>query len=340
MNSRLTIAAFIIACLGMLWLAFAWTAHPPAPLPIENSLMDTSSGNTPVRDNEPIYPLKPANNLHPGKVALGRQLFFDARLSSDQSISCASCHPMEHGGADSRPLSVGVNGARGEVNAPSVLNAANNFRQFWDGRAATLEEQAAGPITNPREMAASLPTVIARLNADKAMRTAFNAIYPEGISRQGITDAIAEFERSLPLPSRFDRWLNGDHNAINSDEQNGYLLFKKHGCIACHQGVNIGGNLYQRFGVMSSYFAQKATSSRADLGRYNLTGREEDRHVFKVPSLRNIELTAPYFHDASAQTLEEAVNIMGKFQLGVELPKRDVQLIIAFLRTLTGEQAP
>ena len=337
MNTRSAIIALVVASLALIWAVLAWTtpAKPGLPPPDQPSL--SASTEVTARSGEPIHPLPPTPALNPGKLALGRQLFFDTRLSGDNSLSCASCHVLEQGGADNKPVSVGVNGALGEINAPSVLNAANNFRQFWDGRAATLEEQAAGPVTNPREMAATWPQVIDRLNADGELRAAFLRNYPDGVTRQNITAAIAEFERSLPRPSRFDRWLRGEHNAISSAEQNGYQLFKKHGCVGCHQGVNIGGNLFQRFGVMSSYFAGKNPVTHADLGRYNITGREEDRYVFKVPSLRNVELTAPYFHDASASTLEDAVRTMGRLQLGLDLPDQDVGQIVAFLKSLTTE---
>jgi len=341
MNPRAAILALLTACLGLGWLLMSWTdmkrgTHPSSG----NASIATEEQPQPVRNNEPLAPLPPATRLDPDKVALGRQLFHDTRLSADQSLSCASCHQLDQGGADGRRVSIGVNGALGEINAPSVLTAALNFRQFWDGRAATLEEQAAGPITNPKEMAASWPLVMSRLRNDLALKSKFDQLYPDGLSPKNITRAIAEFERSLPQPSRFDRWMRGEHNAISSDEQNGYQLFKKHGCIGCHQGVNVGGNLFQRFGIMTDYFADKTAITHADLGRYNLTGREEDRHVFKVPSLRNVALTAPYFHDASTSSLHEAVAIMGRYQLGVELPARDIALIAEFLNTLTGERLP
>lgn len=290
--------------------------------------------------DEPLRALPPLPKLDPAKVALGRQLFHDPRLSGDNTIACFNCHDLGRGGVDGLPRSIGVGGAVGGINAPSVLMAANNFRQFWDGRAGTLEEQAAGPVTNPLEMAATWPQVLDKLGADSEMKKTFERLYPEGLSPATIVAAIAEFERSLPRPSRFDRWLNGDERAISSEELSGYRVFKRHGCATCHQGVNIGGNLYQRFGVMANYFATKKELTPADLGRYNVTHREEDRHIFKVPSLRNVALTAPYFHDASAATLEEAVSIMGRYQLGVDLPRQDVAFIVAFLKSLTSEEAP
>lgn len=289
---------------------------------------------------EPLRPLPPPPVLDPAKVELGRQLFHDPRLSKDDSLACAGCHDLKRGGVDGKARSVGVGGAVGGINAPTVLSAAYNFRQFWDGRAATLEDQAAGPITNPIEMASTWPEVLRKLGADRSIKDAFTRLYPEGLSPKSIVSAIADFERSLPRRSRFDRWLEGDERAINSDELAGYHLFKRHGCTACHQGVNIGGNLYQRFGVMADYFAARGGETDADQGRFNVTGQDEDRHRFKVPSLRNVALTAPYFHDGSAATLDQAVRIMGRYQLGMELKPRDVQLIVAFLGSLTSEEAP
>lgn len=296
--------------------------------------------SVPGAQDEPLRALPPLARLDEAKVELGRQLFHDRRLSKDNSLACSSCHDLGRGGVDGLPRSIGVGGAVGGINAPSVLSAAYNFRQFWDGRAATLEEQAAGPVTNPIEMASTWPQVLQKLGADAELKRTFERLYPEGLTPASIVAVIAEFERSLPRPSRFDRWLNGDERAISSEELSGYRVFKRHGCTACHQGVNIGGNLFQRFGVMADYFAGKKEQTAADQGRYNVTGREEDRHLFKVPSLRNVALTAPYFHDASAATLDEAVTVMGRYQLGVDLPAKDVQLIVAFLKSLTSEVTP
>ncbi len=288
---------------------------------------------------EPIRPMPEPQGLDPKKVALGSKLFHDTRLSADNTLSCASCHPLDRGGADGLPVSIGVGGAVGGINAPSVLTAAYNFRQFWDGRAASLEEQAGGPVVNPIEMGATWPKVIEKLSDDVEIKQQFSRVYRNGLTPDNIQDAIAEFERSLARPGRFDRWLNGDSNALSNDEVAGYRLFRKHGCTGCHQGVNVGGNLYQRFGTMAPYFSPGSTS-KADLGRYNVTGREADKHFFKVPSLRNVALTAPYFHNAAATTLEDAVRVMGLYQLGLELPAQDVDLIVKFLGTLNSEVSP
>jgi cytochrome c peroxidase len=340
MRLRWLLALALLVALLVLGWAVGWLAHAPQP---ERSHTIVSPSELTQRPDEPITPLPDiaqSPRLNPQVVELGRRLFHDKRLSVDNSLSCASCHPLDRGGVDGLPRSVGVGGVEGGINAPSVLTAALNFRQFWDGRAGTLEEQAGGPVLNPIEMAANWPLVLGKLRADAEIKRLFEQLYPSGLTPENIRSAIADFERSLPKPSRFDRWLKGDDSAISATELAGYRLFKRHGCSACHQGVNVGGNLYQRFGIMEDYFASKATITEADLGRYNVTRNDEDRHLFKVPSLRNVALTAPYFHDASTPSLEQAVAIMGRYQLGVALPQTDVALIVAFLNSLTAEAQP
>lgn len=288
--------------------------------------------------DEPIKPLAAKLNLDARKVNLGRSLFHDKRLSKDNSLSCASCHDIAAGGVDGKQFAVGIKGQVGPINTPTVLNSGLNFRQFWDGRAATLEEQAAGPVHNPGEMGSNWNEVLAKLSQDKAFVDQFKVAYPNGLQPRNIQDAIATFERSLNTPSRFDRYLLGDGNALQDEERQGYQLFKNYGCVACHQGVGVGGNMYQTFGVLGNYFKDKGKTTDADLGRYAVTKNEADRHVFKVPSLRNVELTAPYFHDGSAKTLDEAVEVMFRYQLGRSAPAADKGLIVKFLKTLTGEK--
>lgn len=285
-----------------------------------------------------LLPLPAAAPQDIRRVALGERLFFDPRLSADHSISCATCHRLERGGADGMSVSIGIGGARGAINAPTVFNSAYSFAQFWDGRAATLEEQAAGPIHNPSEMGSSWAIVVERLNTDTTLREAFAKAYPDGVTAANVADAIASFERTLVTPDApFDRYLAGDRLALSPLAVDGYHRFRDYGCISCHQGRLLGGNMYQKFGVFRDYFAGRALTT-ADLGRYNVTGREEDRHVFKVPTLRNIALTAPYFHDASTDSLAVAVTTMGRYQLGRELSPDDVKAIVAFLESLTGKQ--
>jgi cytochrome c peroxidase len=239
---------------------------------------------------------------------------------------------------DGKARSIGINGAEGDINAPTVFNCGLNFKQFWDGRADTLEEQIDGPTHNPKEMGSTWPQIVEKLAADADLVKVFAASYPAGVTSDTIKDAIATFERSLTTPdSRFDRYLRGDTKALTEDEKKGYGLFKSLGCISCHQGMNAGGNMFQPFGVMADYFANR-TETKADLGRYNVTGLPQDKHKFRVPGLRNVELTAPYFHDASAKTLEDAVRLMAEYQLGQPIDDEKVRLITAFLKTLTGEQ--
>ncbi|MFT4927129.1 MAG: cytochrome c peroxidase [Phenylobacterium sp.] len=281
-------------------------------------------------------PLKPFQ-LDQAVVALGDQLFHDVRLSGDNTIACASCHIIAQGGVDQQQHSTGVSGRKGDINSPTVFNAAFNFKQFWDGRVNTLEEQVNGPINNAKEMDSNWPQVIGKLSQDKALKSTFKKLFKGGITADNIRHAIATYERSLTTPNaRFDQYLRGDSAALSKDEIKGFERFKKLGCNSCHQGVNLGGNMFQTFGVMRDYFANRETLRQSDLGRYNVTKNPQDKHKFKVPSLRNIALTAPYFHDGSAPTLEQAVTTMAYYQLGLRLTQPEVEELVKFLNTLTG----
>ena len=287
---------------------------------------------------EPIRPIPETVEVDAEKVALGRALFHDTLLSKDNSISCASCHELREGGDDGRRVSVGIEGQEGMINAPTVFNVGFNFKQFWDGRASTLEDQVDDPLQSPLEMGSLWPDVVAKLYEHEDYPGRFNAIYPDGITRKNIKNALAEFMRSLVTPnSRFDRWLGGEEDALNEHERRGYALFKSYGCVSCHQGANVGGNMFQVFGVINEYFKRRGNITEADMGRYNVTGNAADRHSFKVPSLRMAAMTAPYLHDGSAETLREAVDAMFEFQLGREAPDEDKEAIVAFIRTLAGE---
>jgi len=286
--------------------------------------------------NEPIRPLPEKVDVDPAKVALGKRLFFDTRFSRDDKVSCGSCHDFSKGGADGQPRSPGVDGRLGPVNSPTVFNAGFNFRQLWNGKAGSLEEQVDMAITSPNVFDSNWDSVLAKLRSDAALMREFRQIYPEGLTRRNAANALAEFERSLVTPSRFDAYLRGNADAITNEEKQGYAKFKSYGCVACHQGVNIGGNMFQVFGVMRPYLGQSTEGAGADLGRYQVTGRESDKYVFKVPSLRNVALTAPYFHNASARTLEEAVDVMIRYQLGRTASPEDKALIVKFLHALTG----
>ncbi len=278
---------------------------------------------TPIPLN-PIYDHK--------KALLGKKLFFDTRLSHNDTISCASCHILEDGGDDNIPISSGVDGKSGTRNSPTVLNARYNMTQFWDGRAKSLQDQAKDSILDPVKMGSNFQEIIIKLQIDRDYLDQFSALYEDGITGTNITDAIYEFEKTLTTPnSKYDKFLRGDIEALNSDELDGYRLFKEYGCISCHNGINIGGNLIQKIGIASEYNGD-------DLGRFNITNDSEDKFYFKVPSLRNIELTAPYLHDGETKTLKDTVLMMMRHQVGYLLKDQEVEKIIKFLKTLTGER--
>ena len=292
------------------------------------------------RAAEPVRPVELATDIDAAKAALGFALFHDPRLSVDNTVSCATCHALETAGVDNHQYSHGVNDQLGGVNAPTVYNAVYNFVQFWDGRAKTLADQAAGPPLNPVEMASeSFDQIIAKLAADKDFAKAFKSVYTNGLTEANITDAIEEFERTLITPNaRFDKWLRGDDAALTADELTGYELFKKYDCATCHVGPNLGGQSYELMGLRRHYFADRGLElTNEDNGRYKETQIERDRHRFKVPGLRNVEHTWPYYHDGTRETLEDAVRDMGIYQSGVELTSAEVDQITAFLKTLTGE---
>ena len=293
------------------------------------------------RAAEPVRPIEPLlDNELSAAAELGKALFHDTRLSVDNTVSCATCHDLSTAGVDNYQYSHGVNDLLGGVNAPTVYNAVYNFVQFWDGRAATLADQAAGPPLNPVEMASpSFDMIIDKLKADKKFAKAFKEVYPDGITQANITDAIEQFERTLITPdSRFDKWLLGDDSAITAEELEGYELFKKYDCATCHAGPNLGGLSYELMGLRKHYFAERGLEmTNEDNGRYKETQNERDRHRFKVPGLRNIEHTWPYYHDGTRETIEEAVRDMGIYQSGVELTEPEISKITAFLKTLTGE---
>jgi cytochrome c peroxidase len=291
------------------------------------------AGNS-ARPGEPIQPIQLPTDLDQRKVELGKMLFFDPRLSRSGWISCNSCHNLSMGGGDNLPSSIGHQWFQGPINAPTVLNASYSLAQFWDGRAANLQEQAGGPIANPGEMALGHTLAVEVLDSIPAYVARFQDIYGMGPDLDTLTDAIAEFERTLVTPnSRFDLWLKGDDDALTEQEQDGYRLFKLTGCVGCHNGPAVGGTAFQKMGSFFRY----ETDNEAT-GRFAITGRPGDRQRFKVPSLRNIELTYPYFHDGAVWTLEEAVTTMAKVQLNREFSPEGLAKVVAFLKSLTGEQ--
>ena len=283
-----------------------------------------------------LQPLPELADEDPAKVALGDALFHDVRLSADDTISCASCHGLDMGGTDQVQFSIGVDGAVGDINAPTVFNSGFQFMQFWDGRAADLEEQADGPVTNPVEMASNWDEVTEKLQEDEAFTEAFLAVYPDGYTKENFVDAIAAFERTLITPSPFDDFLKGDASALTEEEQAGYHLFQDLSCATCHTGVILGGKSFELMGLRADYFGDRGNIIEADYGRYNVTEDEYDRFRLKVPTLRNIALTFPYMHDGTIETLEEAVEVMMTYQVGKPITPADTEAIVAFLHSLTG----
>jgi cytochrome c peroxidase len=295
---------------------------------------DRSSG---LLIEEPITPIPRGPSLDTDKVRLGEMLFQDVRLSGDDTLACASCHVLAEGGDDNRARPPGADGKPLNYNALTVFNATLNFCFNWRGNFRTLEEQNEAVLLDPRLMHATWEGLLAKLRADQMYQKAFAVVYGGDPSPAHVTDALATFQRSLITPdARFDRYLRGERDAITPEEEHGYQLFKNYGCVACHQGVGVGGNLFQRFGIFRDPFQQEPIRP-ADLGRFTVTGKAQDRFVFRVPSLRNVAVTAPYFHDGRAQTLEQAIAEMAKSQLGRVLTEQEIGSITSFLRTLTGE---
>jgi len=284
---------------------------------------------------EPIQPIAAAKISNPALVELGKKLYFDPRLSKSGFISCNSCHNLSMGGTDNIKTSIGHNWNEGPINAPTVLNSSLNVAQFWDGRAADLQAQAGGPIANPGEMAFTHTLAINVLQSIPGYVAEFRKAFgTEKVTIEEVTKAIAAFEETLVTPnSRFDKWLKGDQKALSKNELEGYKLFKDSGCVACHNGPAVGGNSFQKMGLVEAYKA----SSPAE-GRSAVTGKDADRFNFKVPTLRNVEMTYPYFHDGAANTLPEAVDTMARIQLGKKFTADENAKVVAFLKTLTGDQ--
>lgn len=317
----------VLTTAGSTW--FLTRSEPPRAVsaPVASQPEDATS--------EPLRPIVAGAPLDPARVALGARLFREPRLSRDGTVACSSCHDLDRAGVDLLPRAKGLGGAVGARNTPTVYNAWLNPTQFWDGRAASLEAQITGPLTAADEMGATWPAVLATLTADPDYARAFTAAYG-AVTRPAVEDALATFERSLSTTgSRFDRFLRGDVTAISGEEAEGYRVFKSYGCASCHQGANVGGNMFEKLGVLEEYVPPRG--GPVDLGRYKVTGREEDRHEFRVPSLRLAALTPPYFHDGSVATLEEAIQVMARYQLGRQIGAREERLLVLFLRTLPGE---
>ncbi len=282
----------------------------------------------------PTYYDNAANARTDAKVDLGRMLFYDARLSKNHDVSCNSCHDLQKFGVDGEQFSVGHKKQKGGRNSPTVYNAGAHVAQFWDGRAATLEDQAKGPVENPVEMANSAARVVATLKSIPEYVALFQKAFPESkeaVTFDNMAKAIGAFERGLVTPSRFDKFLGGDMQALTVDEQQGLKTFVEVGCTACHSGSALGGSMYQKLGLVQPY------PDATDLGRFAVTKAEADKMMFRVPSLRNVAQTAPYFHNGKHTTLNEAVDLMAKHQLGRTLTAAQTKSIVAFLNSLTGE---
>lgn len=297
-----------------------------------------TQGVADVLANNPVQPIPRNLTFDERKVALGDKLFHDKRLSGDDTVSCASCHALDKGGTDQAQFATGIGGQMGDINSPTCFNALFQFKQFWDGRAADLVEQADGPVNNPIEMGSNWTQAVGKLTQDAAFMQEFLAVYPAGPSKETCIDAIAEFERTLNTPnSAVDKYLYGDEAALTAQEKHGFDLFNSAGCAMCHVGKAMGGQSFELMGLARDYFADRGSVKKPDNGRFNVTNDEKDRHRFKVPILRNIALTFPYFHDGSTSDLNEAVDVMAKYQLGLDLPDADLAALTAFLKATTGE---
>jgi cytochrome c peroxidase len=301
--------AFAIGIVIMGGLQLAAAPSQPLNQPLESGVVA----------EEPIAPIPEPPPIDPRKVKLGERLFGDPRLSHDNSRSCSSCHDLSTNGASMKRQDVGPDGSSLPFNTPTIFNATLNFRLGWEGKLRTIQSDVKAALENPQVMGASISEAVARLAADPDLRKEFIATYGSGPDAANMVDAIASFERTLVTPdSKFDRWLTGDAAALSTEELDGYRLFKSLGCVSCHQGVNVGGNLFERHGIFHPLASPKP-------------------EILRVPSLRNVATTPPYFHDGSAQTLDEAVRKMGLAQLNSTLTDQQVNAIVAYLQTLTGK---
>lgn len=327
-NYYLTLISAVLICLCFPLVIYLTQS------PVENIKFVDKTIYEFVDVDSPIQPIPTLKSINKNLVLLGKALFHSPLLSKNNTVSCASCHMLNFGGDDGFPVSTGINNLKGSRNSPTVLNAVFNFKQFWDGRASTLGEQAAGPIHNPVEMSSNWDEIIVKLKKDKYFSESFAQLKTKEITAENIVLAIATFEETLITPNApIDQFIQGDLTALTAQQKRGFNLFKDYGCATCHQGVNIGGNLFQKLGRISDI----PTDLLEDVGRYGVTGDSFDKNVFKVPTLRNIAQTSPYFHNGSVSTLEEAVTIMARSQLGRELSQSEVSDIVALLHAFSGE---
>ncbi|MBO5255833.1 MAG: heme-binding domain-containing protein, partial [Opitutales bacterium] len=301
--------------------------------------LNANSGIAPKFANEPVWPIPENLDVDLQKAKLGSILYHHKALSGDESVSCATCHPLDNAGVDALQTSTGIRKQKGNINAPTVFNAAFNVKQFWDGRAKNLEEQAGGPPLNSVEMdGGSWEEIAKRLSKDTSFANDFKKVYPQGFTKETITDAIAQFEKTLITPnSPFDKYLKGDENAISAEAKKGYEIFKAANCSVCHAGKNLGGQTFEYMGLVANYFNDRGNVGNInDKGLVSFTKDDRDTHKFKTPTLRNVAQTAPYFHDGSTKELDEAVDIMAKYQTGVKLTEEDKKNLVKFLESLSG----
>lgn len=323
---RLTVG--VIAISALILLAFACSGYGAA-----DDLAQAPGADI----NEPILPIAAIPALDRKKVELGAQLFSDKLLSSKRMFSCLSCHNLSTGGTVRSPRTTGYNGRMHRFNAPSIFNVGLNYRLGWRGNFTSLEAQNEAVLLDRNLMAMTWPELISRLKARADYADAFQRAYQRSIRREDVLDALATYERSLTTPDApFDRYLRGDHAVLTQDAENGYRLFKTFGCASCHQGINVGGNVFQKFGIFADMQTDRKAMDVGDLGRWTVTHDDADIGVFRVPSLRNVALTAPYFHDGRVASLPDAVKLMGRMQLGQEISDEDAANIAEFLKSLTG----
>lgn len=327
---RLIVSVVVLVLISMLLLSVL--ENSPQPPMSAMSVTDTDMPEA-WREIEPVPLVVPVDEH---KRLLGKRLYKDARLSP-VGQSCNGCHDLKHYGTLRQSLSPNLLGGFDLMNIPSTYNSALNASQGWRGNSRDLSDQLSGVINNPRHMGSNWPYVLQQLSDDAEYREAFTKAYGEGPNQANVTDAIVTFENTLLTPNApFDRYLRGERDALNKQQLRGYKKFRDFGCVACHQGVNVGGNLMARYGIFDDPFADHEDQNDMDLGRFSITGLEADKHVFKVPSLRNITQTAPYSHDGSVETLREMVARMGHYQLGRMLNDDDLDDLLAFLESLTA----
>lgn len=284
-----------------------------------------------------ILPVPNPPDSDPNKVKLGRKLYNDTIFSKNNSISCASCHVIRKGGADNLPKYKTLDKTQGDINTPTVLNASLNYRQFWDGRAKTFNDVIDDHLQSKTVFDQNWDQLIQKIEDTNNYHAKFKQLYPDGVTVKNVQDALTNYLNSLLTPqSAFDRYLKGDKKAISEDAKKGFDLFRSYGCVTCHQGPNMGGNLMQRLGIYKDYYTGQ-NISEVDLGHFNISGKETDKYVFKVPSLRNIALTGPYLHDGSINTLEEVIEIMAIYENGQPIPAYEIPYIVKFLQYLTGK---